>query len=239
MFPGALLTSGQIVYFGCPTQMMQYFTSIDFPCPKFKNPCDFYVDLATHDHQSPAASAESSARIAKLIQCWEPLKSTPPQVTKSSVSPMLSRPSMIDSIEAVYRRNWYELMNEPLRSLREPLMALLMSGIIGTAFFSMTRQKRAAASDRIADEQKRTAFEMLRKAGVSTILFINLEFLWDLPLLTLTAALYSLPVPFLTGSSIMEAAFGASVNSSELTIGCQRREVLAKMIMDDSDERTS
>ncbi|KAK6047055.1 ABC-2 type transporter, partial [Cooperia oncophora] len=249
-FPGALLTSGQIVYCGPPTQMVHYFTSIDFPCPKFKNPCDFYVDLATHDHQSAAASAESSARIAKLIQCWEALKAAPLQVTKSTVSPMLSRPSMIDVVEAVCRRNWYEFTNKPMTSLYEPLMALLMSCLIGAAFFSMTRDKRAAASDRIGLVLSLSYFGLIPLIFLivhrgehlddapylheKTLLTIRnyffdgkqpvsrskpssrcfgdleppqysssiLEFLWELPLLTLTAVFYSVPVPFLTGMNI-------------------------------------
>ncbi|VDO12067.1 unnamed protein product [Haemonchus placei] len=190
----ALLTSGQLVYFGCPSKMTRYFTSIGFPCPKFKNPCDFYgelyiqssrnepstersrelslllkaffskttIDLATHDHQSPEASAESSSRIDKLIRCWKPLNSTPLEVTKSTISPMLCRPSVIDTIEALCsprnseevfyilcRRNWYELTNNPAKSFCEPMIALLMACLIGAAFFALTNEKRSAASDRI------------------------------------------------------------------------------------------
>ncbi|VDP50650.1 unnamed protein product [Heligmosomoides polygyrus] len=100
---GALLTSGRVVYMGIPSQMLQYFESIAFPCPKFKNPCDFYVDLATHDHQSPAAAAESTARIARLVQCWKQHKPSIPVAGKSTVSPTLCPPTMIASVGAIFR----------------------------------------------------------------------------------------------------------------------------------------
>ncbi|KAK5964185.1 hypothetical protein GCK32_004825, partial [Trichostrongylus colubriformis] len=100
---------------------------------------------------------------------------------------MLTKPSMINTIEALFR---------PLTFLLEPLMALLMSCIIGVAFISLTREKRAAASDRIglviallyfglipwlfvvirkADEHKRSVLKIVQRSGVSTSLFINLE----------------------------------------------------------------
>ncbi|VDM52966.1 unnamed protein product [Angiostrongylus costaricensis] len=41
----ALLTAGRIVYFESATKITQYFESIGFPCPKFKNPCEFYGKL--------------------------------------------------------------------------------------------------------------------------------------------------------------------------------------------------
>lgn len=144
----ALLTSGRVVYMGIPSQMLQYFESIAFPCPKFKNPCDFYVDLATHDHQSPAAAAESTARIARLVQCWEQHKPSIPVAGKATVSPTLCPPTMIASVGAIFRRNWYVFANNPLSSLSEALVSLLMSLIIGGAFYSLTRDKRASQKNR-------------------------------------------------------------------------------------------
>lgn len=38
----AILTMGQLAYFGSPKQLVPYFTSIGYPCPRDQNPCDIY-----------------------------------------------------------------------------------------------------------------------------------------------------------------------------------------------------
>lgn len=37
-----LMTSGTPVYLGVAQHMVQYFTSIGYPCPRYSNPADFY-----------------------------------------------------------------------------------------------------------------------------------------------------------------------------------------------------
>lgn len=37
-----LLSSGRVTYFGKSEEMIPYFESIQFPCPMFRNPCDYY-----------------------------------------------------------------------------------------------------------------------------------------------------------------------------------------------------
>ena len=37
-----LLASGRVTYFGPSEEMIPYFEAIQFPCPMFKNPCDYY-----------------------------------------------------------------------------------------------------------------------------------------------------------------------------------------------------
>lgn len=44
-FTAVLLASGQIIYFGRSSQMIDYFESVNFPCPMFKNPCDYYGNV--------------------------------------------------------------------------------------------------------------------------------------------------------------------------------------------------
>uniref|UniRef100_A0A1I7WW88 ABC transporter domain-containing protein n=1 Tax=Heterorhabditis bacteriophora TaxID=37862 RepID=A0A1I7WW88_HETBA len=38
----SILASGRLIYFGNPVNMVRYFESVNFPCPMFRNPCDYY-----------------------------------------------------------------------------------------------------------------------------------------------------------------------------------------------------
>lgn len=40
-----LMTSGTPIYLGAAQHMVQYFTSIGHPCPRYSNPADFYGEL--------------------------------------------------------------------------------------------------------------------------------------------------------------------------------------------------
>lgn len=43
----AILASGRLVYYGRTQQMLTYFEELDYPCPLFKNPCDYYGNHRT------------------------------------------------------------------------------------------------------------------------------------------------------------------------------------------------
>lgn len=66
----ALISTGRIVYFGKRKDLLSYFAYIDFPCPAYKNPSDYYLDLVTLDNLSDEAMSESSARIETLVELY-------------------------------------------------------------------------------------------------------------------------------------------------------------------------
>lgn len=37
-----ILSLGRVIYFGCPSKMCSYFSVINYNCPTYKNPCDYY-----------------------------------------------------------------------------------------------------------------------------------------------------------------------------------------------------
>ena len=37
-----ILSRGRMVYFGKASEMVEYFTGIEYPCPHLTNPCDYY-----------------------------------------------------------------------------------------------------------------------------------------------------------------------------------------------------
>ncbi|XP_032764563.1 ATP-binding cassette sub-family G member 8 isoform X1 [Rattus rattus] len=65
-----LMTSGTPVYLGVAQHMVQYFTSIGYPCPRYSNPADFYVDLTSIDRRSKeqeVATMEKARSLAALF----------------------------------------------------------------------------------------------------------------------------------------------------------------------------
>ena len=42
IYPVALISSGRLMYFGKRREMLPYFAFIEFPCPAYKNPSDYY-----------------------------------------------------------------------------------------------------------------------------------------------------------------------------------------------------
>ncbi|XP_075606207.1 ATP-binding cassette sub-family G member 8 [Balearica regulorum gibbericeps] len=57
-----LMTSGVTVYSGTARDMVQYFTELGYPCPRYSNPADFYVDLTSIDKQTTEKEMESRKR---------------------------------------------------------------------------------------------------------------------------------------------------------------------------------
>ncbi|XP_067149249.1 ATP-binding cassette sub-family G member 8 [Apteryx mantelli] len=65
-----LLTSGATVYSGTARNMVQYFTELGYPCPKYSNPADFYVDLTSIDKQNTEKEMESQKRANTLASLF-------------------------------------------------------------------------------------------------------------------------------------------------------------------------
>uniref|UniRef100_A0A8C6JI24 ATP-binding cassette sub-family G member 8 n=1 Tax=Melopsittacus undulatus TaxID=13146 RepID=A0A8C6JI24_MELUD len=65
-----LMTSGLTVYCGTARDMVQYFTELGYPCPRYSNPADFYVDLTTIDKQTAEKEMESRKRANTLANLF-------------------------------------------------------------------------------------------------------------------------------------------------------------------------
>ncbi|XP_077500584.1 ATP-binding cassette sub-family G member 8 isoform X2 [Amblyomma americanum] len=66
----AIISTGRMVYHGKRRDLLPYFSYIDFPCPAYKNPSDYYLDLVTLDNLSPEAMLESSQRVENLVEVF-------------------------------------------------------------------------------------------------------------------------------------------------------------------------
>ncbi|XP_041420214.1 ATP-binding cassette sub-family G member 8-like [Xenopus laevis] len=72
-----LLSSGATIYSGTAKDMVEYFSSIGYPCPRYSNPADFYVDLTSIDQRNKEREAESLERTSSLAEIfWEKVKNS-------------------------------------------------------------------------------------------------------------------------------------------------------------------
>ncbi|OTF82901.1 ABC transporter sub-family G-like protein [Euroglyphus maynei] len=61
-----LISAGRPLFVGLRKDFLRYFNSIGYPCPSFKNPSDYYLDLITLDDLSQEALLESRQRIETI-----------------------------------------------------------------------------------------------------------------------------------------------------------------------------
>ncbi|XP_041063337.1 ATP-binding cassette sub-family G member 8 [Carcharodon carcharias] len=81
-----LLSSGVTTYCGTAKDMIPYFTSIGYPCPKYCNPCDFYVDLTSIDRRSKEQEDRTQDKANTLASIfWEHVKDTDDYTWKPNV----------------------------------------------------------------------------------------------------------------------------------------------------------
>ncbi|KAM5164699.1 ATP-binding cassette sub-family G member 8 [Mantella aurantiaca] len=66
-----LLSSGSTIYSGTAKDMVQYFTSIGYPCPRYSNPADFYVDLTSIDQRTKDQEMECLERTRSLADIFQ------------------------------------------------------------------------------------------------------------------------------------------------------------------------
>uniref|UniRef100_A0A8C5MDU0 ATP binding cassette subfamily G member 8 n=1 Tax=Leptobrachium leishanense TaxID=445787 RepID=A0A8C5MDU0_9ANUR len=70
-----LLSSGTTIYSGTAKDMVQYFASIGYPCPRYSNPADFYVDLTSIDKRTKEKEIECLERTRSLSEMfWDKVK---------------------------------------------------------------------------------------------------------------------------------------------------------------------
>nr|XP_054366185.1 ATP-binding cassette sub-family G member 8 [Mirounga angustirostris] len=62
-----LLTSGSTIYLGAAQHMVQYFTAIGHPCPRYSSPADFFVDLTSIDRRSREQEVATREKAQSLV----------------------------------------------------------------------------------------------------------------------------------------------------------------------------
>uniref|UniRef100_A0A914C1V4 ABC-2 type transporter transmembrane domain-containing protein n=1 Tax=Acrobeloides nanus TaxID=290746 RepID=A0A914C1V4_9BILA len=210
----AILSAGRFIYFGGSDGMLGYFQGIGYPCPKFKNPCDYYVDLVTHDHLTRESARESSNRIRTLIEIWGHKTPTLSSPQPDSVSAKLHESFGIVKLWVLYRRFWSTLFNRPASVLSELAVALFISLFLGVVFYESPVDRRSGIQDRygfflailvlfqlpltlidihrVYEDQAITEYDR-RRDLYSPFIYLISKILFDIPISVFVFAILSLP----------------------------------------------
>ncbi|XP_043201300.1 ATP-binding cassette sub-family G member 8-like [Amphibalanus amphitrite] len=139
-----LLADRRLVFSGKAKQMLPYFTFIDYECPSYKNPSDYYLDLVTLDELSPEAHLESSQRVSELSEAFQRRQETlempgpagllPPRVRRAGCCAQL----MALAVQATVYKFPYNVMGWAVRLMA----ACIMSLIVGTVFYDIRGEDR-------------------------------------------------------------------------------------------------
>ncbi|XP_061821272.1 ATP-binding cassette sub-family G member 8 isoform X1 [Nerophis lumbriciformis] len=160
-----LLSSGSAVYCGAARDMVPYFTALGYPCPRYCNPSDFYVDLISVDRRSPEQEAECLERARVLAQHFmDKVRDTDDHMWKSSTCPTLTDscpdmaaeeeedaiiiakqqerlPGRLQQFTILIRRHMYNDYRDLVTLLVHGLEALLMSLLVGCLYYGAGEQR--------------------------------------------------------------------------------------------------
>ncbi|GLH08224.1 Uncharacterized protein GBIM_13508 [Gryllus bimaculatus] len=148
----ALISAGRLMFSGRRRDMLPYFALVEYPCPAYKNPSDYYLDLVTLDDLSAEAMLESSQRIEQLAEVFqrrqEPLSDPGPPIAlpaKIRQANILTQVFML-----IMRALTYTQPLSLVCWLTRALLAAAMSVIVGTIFWSVpTTDPYFVQNDRI------------------------------------------------------------------------------------------
>ena len=59
------------MYFGPANEAIPYFSRLDYVCPTYQNPADYFIDLVTVDYRGEEVEAKTQARVDKLIKAYD------------------------------------------------------------------------------------------------------------------------------------------------------------------------
>ncbi|KAE8280855.1 ATP-binding cassette sub-family G member 8 Sterolin-2 [Larimichthys crocea] len=171
-----LLSSGSAVYCGAARDMVPYFTALGYPCPRYCNPSDFYVDLISIDRRSLEQEAECLERATVLAEkfmekvrdtedhMWKPAAAdTAPAQPESpqqlstvkteeviTISKQKNRlPGRLHQFTILIRRHMYNDYRDLVTILVHGFEALLMSLLVGCLYYG-AGEERLSIQDTVA-----------------------------------------------------------------------------------------
>ena len=221
----ALVSTGRVLYFGKGKDMLSYFSYIDYPCPAFKNPSDYYLDLVTLDNLSTEAMLESSQRIETLVDLYNrryantavslpgPPTSLPPAPKKSGW--------MIQFLSIWIRGLIFVFPYNVIHLFKNLFVALLLSILTGFIYWHVrVGREQEHLWDRISmyhailamipiplfllimndlHEEKQFILTEIKHGWYSRSAYLISKFLYSLPQATLIFMAFSLPASSMAG----------------------------------------
>ncbi|XP_072292560.1 ATP-binding cassette sub-family G member 8 [Eucyclogobius newberryi] len=159
-----LLSSGSAVYCGAARDIVPYFTALGYPCPRYCNPSDFYVDLISINRRSAELEAECLQRARVLAEQFkEKVKDTDDHMWKLDRSSASSSqennhsmpdivageelititnqaselPGRLHQFTVLIRRHIYNDYRDLVTILVHGFEALLMSLLVGFLYYGL------------------------------------------------------------------------------------------------------
>lgn len=172
-----LMSSGSAVYCGAAREMVPYFTALGYPCPRYCNPSDYYVDLISIDRRNRDLEAECLERAATLsLQFHEKVQDTKDNMWKPAGSDTASLqsegseqlrastsdhevieisnhrdqlPGKFKQFMILIKRHMYNDFRDLVTLLVHGLEALLMSLLVGCLYYG-AGEERLSTKDTVA-----------------------------------------------------------------------------------------
>ncbi|XP_063378876.1 ATP-binding cassette sub-family G member 8 [Cydia fagiglandana] len=146
-----LISAGRTMFSGYRRDMLPYFASIDYPCPAFKNPSDYYLDLVTLDDLSAAAMLESSGRIEALAGLFAGAQAPPEPPPPVPLPAPVARPNVaVQAFALIEKSLVFTQMTTLSNVVTRVLIAAIMSLITGTIFWDLpTTDAKLTQNDRV------------------------------------------------------------------------------------------
>lgn len=146
-----LISAGRTMFSGYRRDMLPYFASIDYPCPAFKNPSDYYLDLVTLDDLSAAAMLESSGRISALANVFAGAQAPPDPPPPVPLPAPLVRPNVLVQAGALIEKSLLFTQATTLSNvITRILLAAIMSLITGAVFWDLpATDSKLTQNDRV------------------------------------------------------------------------------------------
>ncbi|XP_049927196.1 ATP-binding cassette sub-family G member 8 [Epinephelus moara] len=172
-----LLSSGSAIYCGAACDMVPYFTALGYPCPRYCNPSDFYVDLISIDRRSPEQEAKCLERSGVLAEqflekvrdtddhMWKPAGTNTAPTTQPESSQQMSKvkgeevitiskernrlPGRLHQFTILIRRHMYNDYRDLVTLLVHGFEALLMSLLVGCLYYG-AGEERLSIQDTVA-----------------------------------------------------------------------------------------
>ncbi|XP_026751087.1 ATP-binding cassette sub-family G member 8 [Galleria mellonella] len=146
-----LISAGRTMFSGYRRDMLPYFTSIDYPCPAFKNPSDYYLDLVTLDDLSAAAMLESSGRIEALAGVFASAQAPPdPPPPVPLPAPAAPPHALMQAFALLEKSLVFTQMSTLSNVVTRVLIAAIMSLVTGTIFWDLpATDSKLTQNDRV------------------------------------------------------------------------------------------
>ncbi|KAK6182449.1 hypothetical protein SNE40_010141 [Patella caerulea] len=99
----AILSQGEMAYFGRSDEIVSHFTRLNFPCPVYANPLDVYIDVCSVDRKTREREQNTKLRINDLVQGYR--ESPQHEAMVASMTDSQKIPKYINFQNKASRRN--------------------------------------------------------------------------------------------------------------------------------------